>query len=185
MLRGLAETLLPHPGGKRIDIDKEGRWRGHRTFIMDGSSCSMSDTPDLQRHFGQPGNQRPGCGFPVAHLLVLFHAGTGLLREILTSPLRTHDMSQVPQLHPALQPGDIGMGDRGFCSYAHLALLSLRGASVSSASINKGRSTSSSLSPPTATRPLPATGGCPVGCTAWGPETTWSSESSPRRSPSG
>jgi len=36
-------------------------------------------------------------------------------------------MSQVPQLHPALQPGDIGMGDRGFCSYAHLALLRLKG----------------------------------------------------------
>ena len=59
--------------------------------------------------------------------MVLFHAGTGLLREILTSPLRTHDMSQATQLHPALQPGDIGLGDRGFCSYAHLALLKLKG----------------------------------------------------------
>jgi hypothetical protein len=36
-------------------------------------------------------------------------------------------MSQVVQLHPALQPRDIGLGDRGFCSYAHLALLSLKG----------------------------------------------------------
>lgn len=124
LLRGLAETLLPHPGGD--PIDQQGHWLGHRTFIMDGSSCSMPDTPELQRHFGQPGNQRPGCGFPVAHLLVLFHAGTGLLREILTSPLRTHDMSQVVQLHPALEPNDIGLGDRGFCSYAHLALLSLK-----------------------------------------------------------
>ena len=59
--------------------------------------------------------------------MVLFHAGTGLLRELLTSPLRTHDMSQAVQLHPALQPGDIGLGDRGFCSYAHLALLGLKG----------------------------------------------------------
>jgi hypothetical protein len=125
LLRGLAETLLPDPGGDQID--NEGLWLGHRTFIMDGSSCSMPDTPELQRHFGQPGNQRPGCGFPVAHLLVLFHAGTGLLREILTSPLRTNDMPQVVQLHPALEPGDIGLGDRGFCSYAHLALLGLKG----------------------------------------------------------
>ena len=45
LLRSLAETLLPHPGGERID--KEGRWCGHRTFIMDGSSCSMPDTPEL------------------------------------------------------------------------------------------------------------------------------------------
>ncbi len=87
----------------------------------------MSDTAELQEHFGQPGSQLPGCGFPVAHLMVLFHAGTGLLREILASPLRTHDMSQVPQLHPALQAGDIAMGDRAFCSYAHMALLTLKG----------------------------------------------------------
>ena len=125
LLRSLAATLLPVHGGDQVD--EQGRWLGHRTFIMDGSSCSMPDTSELQRHFGQPGNQSPGCGFPVAHLLVLFHAGTGLLREILVSPLRTHDMSQVVQLHPALEPNDIGLGDRGFCSYAHLALLGLKG----------------------------------------------------------
>jgi hypothetical protein len=124
LLRRLAETLLPAHGADQSD--GEGRWLGHRTFLMDGSSGSMPDTPELQQYFGQPGNQRPGCGFPVAHLLLLFHAGTGLIREILISPLRTHDMSQVVQLHPALQPGDVGLGDRGFCSYAHLALLSLK-----------------------------------------------------------
>ena len=125
LLRRLAVTLLPRVAGTRGDDD--GRWLGHRVFIMDGSSCSMPDTPELQKEFGQPGNQRLGCGFPVAHLLVLFHAGTGLLREVLTSPLRTHDMSQAVQLHPALEAGDIGLGDRAFCSYAHLALLKLRG----------------------------------------------------------
>jgi hypothetical protein len=125
LLRRLAETLLPRTGGGHGDDD--GRWHGHRLFLMDGSSCSMPDTPELQEEFGQPGNQRPGCGFPVAHLMVLFHAGTGLLREILTAPLRTHDMSQAVQLHPALEAGDIGLGDRAFCSYAHLALLTLRG----------------------------------------------------------
>ena len=125
LVRRLADTLLPR--SRNAHADDEGRWFGHRTFIMDGSSCSMPDTPELQQDFGQPGNQRPGCGFPVAHLMVLFHVGTGLLRELLTSPLRTHDMSQAVQLHPALQPGDIGLGDRGFCSYAHMALLRLKG----------------------------------------------------------
>jgi len=125
LLRRLADTLLPRSRPK--DTDEEGRWHGHRVFIMDGSSCSMPDTPELQKEFGQPGNQCAGCGFPVAHLMVLVHAGTGLLREILAAPLRTHDMSQAAQLHPALQPGDIALGDRGFCSYAHLALLSLKG----------------------------------------------------------
>jgi hypothetical protein len=32
----------------------EGRWHGHRTFLVDGSGCSMPDTPTLQDAFGQP-----------------------------------------------------------------------------------------------------------------------------------
>jgi hypothetical protein len=101
----------------------EGRWVGHRTFWVDGSSFSMPDTPALQEHFGQPGKQLPGCGFPVAHLLALFHAGTGLVLQMLAAPLRTHDLSEVVRLHPELRPGDVLVADRGFCSYAHLALL--------------------------------------------------------------
>jgi len=61
--------------------DQAERWLGHRVFLLDGSSFSMPDTPELQEKFGQPGAQKPGCGFPVAHLLLLFHAGTGLLRR--------------------------------------------------------------------------------------------------------
>jgi Transposase DDE domain len=124
LLRRLSAALIPK---SKADGDEcDGRWLGHRVFMMDGSSASMPDTPELQQHFGQPGGQRPGCGFPVVHLTYLFHAGTGLIREVLTAPLRTHDMSQAIHLHPAFEPGDVGVGDRGFCSYAHLALLSLR-----------------------------------------------------------
>ncbi len=83
-----------------------GRWRGHRTFLVDGSSFSMSDTPELQEHFGQPGGQRPGCGFPVAHLLALFHTGTGFLMEVVADPWHTHDMARVTSIHPTLRPTD-------------------------------------------------------------------------------
>lgn len=104
-------------------IEASARWRGHRLWLADGSSCSMPDTPELQNAFGQPGQQAPGCGFPVAHLLTLFHAGTGLLLRTIAAPLRTHDMAQASQLHTELSPGDVLIADRGFCSYAHLALL--------------------------------------------------------------
>jgi hypothetical protein len=77
-------------------LSEYGRWHGHRTFHADGSGFSMPDTPELQQQFGQPGGQQPGCGFPVAHILTLFHAGTGYLLSVLASPLRTHDMQQVP-----------------------------------------------------------------------------------------
>jgi Transposase DDE domain len=124
LLRRLSEALIPN--SKASSDEADARWKGHRVFMMDGSSASMPDASGLQQHFGQPGGQLPGCGFPIVHLTYLFHAGTGLIREVLAAPLRTHDMSQAVQLHHALEPGDIGLGDRGFCSYAHLALLSLR-----------------------------------------------------------
>jgi hypothetical protein len=72
LLRAVSHAL-PH-----AQLD-EGRWLGHRTFWVDGSSFSMPATPALQKHFGQPGQQLPGCGFPVAPLLALLHAGTGLV----------------------------------------------------------------------------------------------------------
>jgi hypothetical protein len=98
-------------------------WRGHRTFLVDGTGVSMPDTPELQSHFGQPGQQRKGCGFPQAHLVAMFDAATGLLVKMLTAPLRTHDQSQVALLHPELSAGDVLVGDRGFASYVHLALI--------------------------------------------------------------
>ncbi len=82
---------------------------------------------DVTAHFGQPGGQQPGCGFPVAHLMALFHAGTGMALKMLSAPLRTHDLSQVVQLHPELRAGDVLVADRGLCSYAHLAILAQEG----------------------------------------------------------
>lgn len=102
-------------------------WLGHRVFHVDGSSFSMPDTSQLQAYFGQPGQQQPGCGFPVAHWLVMLHAGTGMITKMLAAPLRTHDMARVAELHPELHAGDVLVADRGFCSYAHLALLLQRG----------------------------------------------------------
>jgi len=101
----------------------EGQWHGHRTFFVDGSGCSMPDTPALQAAFGQSTEQRPGYGFPVARLLGLFHAGTGVLLKLLVAPLLTHDLAQVQAVYPSLQEGDVLVADRGLCSYAHLALL--------------------------------------------------------------
>lgn len=100
---------------------------GHRVWIIDGTGVSMPDVPELQNHFGQPSGQRRGCGFPVAHLVMLFDLTTGMLLRVTTGPLRTGDMSQTAHLACELEPGDIVLGDRGFCSYAHIAILISRG----------------------------------------------------------
>lgn len=119
LLQRVCDALFP-------SIETTGRWHGHRTWTLDGSSFSMPDTPELQTQFGQPGAQAKGCGFPVAHMLALFHAGTGLLLRVLASPLRTHDMRHAATMHPEMDEGDILIADRGFCSFAHLALLFVR-----------------------------------------------------------
>jgi hypothetical protein len=108
-------------------IAEAGQWHGHRTFLLDGSSFTMPDTPELQKEFGQPGNQSAGCGFPVAHLLTLFHAQTGFLLQVFAAPLRTHDLAHAQLTHAALGAGDVLLGDRAFASFAHFALLLGRG----------------------------------------------------------
>jgi hypothetical protein len=105
----------------------DGRWKGHRLWHMDGTGISMPDTPALQARFGQPGQQRKGCGFPVAHVLCLFGATSGMLRDCIISPLRTHDMARAGKLHSYLAPGDILVADRAFECFTHLAMLLVAG----------------------------------------------------------
>lgn len=117
LLRSVSESL------RQDNAEPVGLWRGHRTALIDGSGCSMPDTPELQKHFGQPGNQKPGCGFPVAHLLAMFDAASGLLIDILASALRTADLTHAAAMLQHLRAGDVLIADRGFCSFAHLALV--------------------------------------------------------------
>jgi hypothetical protein len=101
-------------------------WRGLRVLLVDGSSTITPDTPALQKAFGQPSGQKPGCGFPVPKTLGLFDAFTGMIVQMLAFPLFTHEQSKVWQLHPHLKAGDLLLGDRGFCSFFHLAMLGAR-----------------------------------------------------------
>jgi hypothetical protein len=123
----LFQRLIQAVCGVFQTVCKSSQWRGHRVWLLDGSSCSMPDTKELQKAFGQPGGQKKGCGFPVAHLLTLFDFSTGLLLRVNAAPLRTHDMSQVKRVHCEMRKGDVLLADRGFCSYGHLALLFLAG----------------------------------------------------------
>jgi hypothetical protein len=117
LLRQLLERLCA------LACEAQPLWKGHRLWHMDGTGVSMPDTPALHKRFGQSGRQKPGCGFPSAHLLCLFDAATGLVRQMVISPLRTHDMADAAKLHGFVSPGDILIADRAFESFAHLAML--------------------------------------------------------------
>lgn len=102
-------------------------WRGHRLVLIDGTSFSMPDDEELRETFGQPSGQAEGCGFPVAHLLAVVDAQTGYLLKAQVAPMNTHDSAAMPGADSVLEPGDVMIGDRGCCSFAHLARLRRRG----------------------------------------------------------
>lgn len=120
--RGLSDSVRQMRQSKARSR-REDLFLTHRVFVVDGSTFSMPDTPALQTQFGQPGKQKKGCGFPVAHLLAMFDVNTGMLMEVIASPMRTHDLAKVAQMHPHMKRGDLLLGDTAFGSYSHFALL--------------------------------------------------------------
>src|SRR3989442_1471949 len=72
---------------------------------------------------GRPPQQNPGCGFPVAHTLMMFDVKTGMIGAATLGPMHTHDLADTPVLHRSMRPGDLLVADTAFGSYGHLALL--------------------------------------------------------------
>ena len=103
--------------------DGASGWHGHRTFIVDGSSDSMPDAPELRDHYGVPLPCREGLGFPMSHLLLLMEHRSGLFIDCVDSPMYSSDMSQTPAMHGHLRQGDVLLGDDSFAGWAHFALL--------------------------------------------------------------
>jgi hypothetical protein len=109
---------------EREDLgDDTYRWRGHRLYVVDGTSDTMPDTPPLRQHYGVSGQCRDELGSPSSHLLLLMDHRSGLLVDCIDSKLNTHDASVAAKTHPHLQPGDVLLGDVAFSSYTHFALL--------------------------------------------------------------
>jgi len=123
--KALAALLRQSAGDVRLGADE--LWCGLRAVLVDGSSTITLDTPSCQKAFGQPVNCKPGCGFPVPKVLALFDAFTGMILEMMAFPLYTHEQSKVWMLDLRLGVGDLLVGDRGFCSFVHLAMLFERG----------------------------------------------------------
>src|SRR5262249_4748083 len=74
--QGLPDSLLPRLVGESADRHETHQVRdwlfhGRRVIIVDGSTVSMPDTPANQRMYPQHSNQKRGCGFPIARIVVL------------------------------------------------------------------------------------------------------------------
>jgi len=113
-LQKVGRTLQAKVGNKYL-------WYGRRVWVVDGSSCSMPDTPELQQTFGQPDGQRKGCGFPVARIVSLFCWATGTVADVAIGAYRRSELTLWRQLWGHLRSGDIVLADRFYCTYADIA----------------------------------------------------------------
>lgn len=104
----------------------EQRWCGREVTIVDGSSISMPDTPELQAAFPQPIGQKLGCGFPVARLLALFSWASGALLEFAIDSLNVGELTLYRRIYDRLPAGAVVLGDRHFGSYYDLTQLRAR-----------------------------------------------------------
>jgi IS4 transposase len=120
------ETLLDH-AARLASQGSEPVFAAMRILLVDAASSLTPDTPAIRKLFQQPRNIKPGCGFPMAKVLALFDAASGAILRPLICSLFVHEASNVWMLHPLLRAGDLIIGDRAFCSYAHLVMLHARG----------------------------------------------------------
>jgi hypothetical protein len=105
-----------------MQASRVGLWRGHRVVSMDGSTFSMSDTPELSRLFHWAPENR-GFELPVSKFVAAFDLITGALLDLVPASMRDHELRIVQRLHDRLRPGDIVVADRLYCTYAYLAQL--------------------------------------------------------------
>lgn len=102
-------------------------WQGRPVKVVDGSTCSMPDTPSNQKAFGLPPGQKPGCGFPTMAFVGVFCLATGAALACALGPWARHDLSLFCLVRTAFAAGDILLADRGFCCYVEMALMQKQG----------------------------------------------------------
>jgi len=100
---------------------------GRRVLVVDGTSVTAPDTADNQQEWPQPKSQKPGCGWPLINQAGLFCLSSGALLRAAHGRWKTSEARLFALLRRTLRRGDILVADRGFWSFANLALLPQRG----------------------------------------------------------
>jgi hypothetical protein len=119
--------------GLHAYADLSWLWHRRPVKVVDGTTVSMPDTPANQRSFPQASTQKPGVGFPIARMVVLFSLAVGTVLDAAVGRYQgkqTGETALFRKLHDQLDPGDILLADRYFCSYFEIALACRRDADV-------------------------------------------------------
>jgi hypothetical protein len=112
--------------GCEREVPKRWLWHGRHVKLVDGSTCSMPDTEKNQAEYPQSATQQPGLGFPIARFVVLLSLATAMVSDLAIGPYvgkETGETALLRELLERLNPGDILLADRFYCSYFMICLL--------------------------------------------------------------
>ena len=121
--------------GKQVEDESRRTWlwHGRKVRVVDGSTITMPDTPANQAAYPQMKAQKPGCGFPIARILVIFSLSAGMVLEAAIGKYKgkqTGENSLFRRLYDALEEGDIILADRYFSGWSDVALPLGRGIDI-------------------------------------------------------
>jgi hypothetical protein len=121
--------------GKQVEDESPQTWlwHGRKVRVVDGSTLTMPDTPENQAAYPQQKTQKPGCGFPIARILVIFSLSAGTVLEAAIGKYQgkqTGENSLFRRLYGVLAEGDIILADRYFSGWSDIALPLARGIDV-------------------------------------------------------
>jgi hypothetical protein len=121
--------------GKQIEDQSPEAWlwHGRKVRVVDGSTVTMPDTAENQAAYPQQKSQRPGCGFPIARIVVIFSLSAGTVLEAAIGKYKgkqTGENSLFRRLYETLAEGDVILADRYFSGWCDIALPRQRGVDV-------------------------------------------------------
>jgi hypothetical protein len=118
--------------GRQLDAKakSEWLWKNRRVYIFDGATVSMPDTYKNQQAYPQPPQQKPGLGFPLMRIAVIFSLACGAVLDLGMCRYAGKGQSELAllrQLWSIFQPGSIMLADRLMCAWTELVMLKQRG----------------------------------------------------------
>jgi Transposase DDE domain len=121
---------LTRGSGRRLEdhSPRDWHWYGRRVRPVDGTTVSMPDTAANQQAYPQSRSQKPGRGFPIMRVLVIFSLSVGTVLEAAFNPYQGKETGETGMLRTlmyTLRPGDLLLGDRYFANYWIIALATL------------------------------------------------------------
>jgi hypothetical protein len=121
------EAILQCTANRLLNIPDPERMNGRRVVVVDGTGVSMPDTIENQLVWPQQRHQKAGCGFPQAAICACFCLQTGALLSHKVGNKKSHELPMLREQWDTFNPGDIFLGDKGFCSYFDLSSFKDRG----------------------------------------------------------